>query len=140
MVWRLKSIPRLLHATHNADGNVMIHNVLLLVIPYASDQSVKFIVKRLHVLHARFIVISHNVMCVVLRICAKVLIAPSVKPYVHQQSVVLLVPLLMPSAHLCARRPSAIGSARSQPSALVLSANSCARSQLVKLSSVSLLH
>jgi hypothetical protein len=105
----------------NVVGNVMIPSALLNAILSVRDLNAKYTVRRLLVLLARFTVISPNVMYAALRICARRLIALSVRLFALQLSAVLLVLLLMLSVLPCAKRLNANGNARSLLYALVLS-------------------
>jgi len=108
----------------------MTHHAQLNAIQFVNDQNAKYIVKKLHVLLAKFIVINHNVMFVALRIYVNQLIALSVKLSALQLNAVLLVLHQTLSAPQCVKKLNATGSARSQLYAHVQSVNLYVKSQL----------
>jgi hypothetical protein len=117
----------------NVDGNVMIQSAQLSAILSVRDQNAKFIVKRLNVPSARFIVISHNVTFVALRISVRRRIALNARLSAPQLTAVLNVRLLMLSAPQCVKQPNVTGNVRSQLLALNQNVNLSVKDQLVIL-------
>jgi len=102
--------------------------------------SAKSNARRLPALNALFTVINLNAMFVALRICARRMIALSVRPFVLLLTVVPLVLLLSLFVLLCVRRRNAIGNAKNPLLALNLNANYNAINPLVKLRNLLLLN